>query len=72
MLQDLLEQLRKEPFDPFRITLTNGTHYDVYDPELVVLLNDNRKCFLTPSDGHWYLFRVNRIVSLESLLTAPL
>jgi hypothetical protein len=35
--EDLWERLRKTPFDPFRICLTNGTAYDVRHPELVMV-----------------------------------
>jgi hypothetical protein len=35
--QDLWEKLRQQPFDPFRICLTDGTTYEVRHPELVMV-----------------------------------
>ena len=34
---DLAEALRKTPFRPFRIVLTEGTAYDIRHPELFML-----------------------------------
>jgi len=34
---DLLTALRKRPFDPFRIQVSDGTVYDVRHPELVMV-----------------------------------
>ena len=38
--QDVSEFVRKRPFEPFRIMLTNGITYDVVHPDLVMV-------------GHW-------------------
>jgi hypothetical protein len=35
--QDLLQTLRKRPFEPFRIIVSDGTTYDVAHPELVMV-----------------------------------
>ena len=35
--EDLLNFRRKQPFQPFRITLTDGTSYEVRHPELVMV-----------------------------------
>ena len=34
---DLLQALRKRPFEPFRIHVSDGTAYDVRHPELVMV-----------------------------------
>jgi hypothetical protein len=34
--EDVLKQLQKRPFEPFRIHLTDGKTYDVKHPELVI------------------------------------
>jgi hypothetical protein len=34
---DLINVLRKRPFEPFRIHLSDGTVYDVRHPELVMV-----------------------------------
>ena len=31
--QNLWQRLRRRPFTPFRIHLSGGTHYDIFDPE---------------------------------------
>jgi hypothetical protein len=33
-LQDLLQMLRRQPFQPFRVHVTDGSSYDVRHPEL--------------------------------------
>jgi hypothetical protein len=35
--EDLLEMLRKRPFEPFRIRLSNGETYEVRHPELAMV-----------------------------------
>jgi hypothetical protein len=34
---DLLQALRKRPFEPFRIQVSDGTVYDIRHPELVMV-----------------------------------
>ncbi len=34
---DLLQELRKQPFQPFRIYLTDGSTYEIRHPELVAV-----------------------------------
>jgi hypothetical protein len=34
---DLLQALRKRPFEPFRIQVSDGSNYDVLHPELVMV-----------------------------------
>jgi len=35
--QDLLQAIRKRPFVPFRLHLTDGMTYEVYHPELMMV-----------------------------------
>lgn len=35
--EDVQLELRKQPFRPFRIHLTDGTHFDILHPELAVV-----------------------------------
>ena len=35
---DLLEFIRRQPFAPFRIHLTDGTTYDVRHPDQIIVL----------------------------------
>ena len=34
--EELWEKLHKQPFEPFRIHLTDGTSYEILHPELVM------------------------------------
>lgn len=34
---DILQALRKRPFEPFRLLVSGGTHYDVRHPELIMV-----------------------------------
>jgi len=33
----LQEQVRRQPFQPFRMHLTSGTHFDVHHPEFILV-----------------------------------
>ena len=35
--EDIREYLRREPFQPFRLTLTDGLTYDIRHPELAMV-----------------------------------
>ena len=35
--EDLREYLRRQPFQPFRLTLTDGRTYEVHHPELAMV-----------------------------------
>ncbi len=35
--EDIREFLKRQPFQPFRVTLTDGRSYDVLHPELALL-----------------------------------
>jgi hypothetical protein len=35
--EDLLERLHRQPFEPFRIRLTDGSTYEVRHPELILV-----------------------------------
>ncbi len=35
--EDLWEQLRRQPFEPFRLHLTDGTAYEIRHPELMMV-----------------------------------
>ena len=65
--RDLREMLVKDPFDPFRIRLINGDFHDVFDPVAFYIYRDGNRCFHATQDGN--LFKIDAIVSLESLLT---
>ncbi len=35
--EDIREYVRRQPFQPFRLTLTDGRTYEVHHPELVMV-----------------------------------
>ncbi len=35
--ETLREQVRKQPFEPFRLYLSDGAHYDVRHPEMIAI-----------------------------------
>lgn len=34
---EIREQIRRRPFQPFRVHLANGSSYEVYHPELILV-----------------------------------
>jgi hypothetical protein len=38
--QDILEELKQQPFEPFRIHVSDGSHYDVFHPDVVVVMTN--------------------------------
>ena len=35
--ETLREQIRKQPFEPFRVYLSDGSHYDIRHPEMIAI-----------------------------------
>lgn len=62
-LQDLL---RKQPFVPFRIVLTNGSTYDVTSPRRVAVGQSELAYYFPRSDRLAHL-RLNELAALETL-----
>lgn len=46
--EDLMEMLRKRPFVPFRIYMTDGQTYDIVHPEAVLVLRSRAVIGLRP------------------------
>lgn len=36
-MEDVRDHVRREPFQPFRLTLTDGRTYDIHHPELAMV-----------------------------------
>ncbi len=56
----------KWPFERFRIKLVSGDFHDVARPLSMALLSVG--VYIVSQDGHWAIFPINRIASIESLL----
>ena len=69
MRDELIEHLRREPFVPFRITLTSGQGYDVANPQLVAM-GESLIHVMYPKSDRYAVLRLNQIASIESLETA--
>ena len=37
MPQDVLQKLRRRPFQPFRLFLSDGTSYEIHHPEMAIV-----------------------------------
>jgi hypothetical protein len=48
---DLQEELKRQPFRPFRLYLTDGTAFDVAHPELAVVSHSAVRLRLPPALG---------------------
>jgi len=63
---DIRDRLQRDPFQPFRLVLTSGTHYDIRDPRLVMPLRHD--VFIAFEDGErWTLVPYLHIAALELL-----
>lgn len=65
---DLNELLRKDPFEPLRIKLSNGEAYDVRDPSSAVVMKS--KVFLAFAEDRFVLFPLLHVVAVENLQAA--
>jgi len=66
VIERLEELLRKEPFVPFRVILTNGHSYDVISPLMVAVGRTELSYYFPKSDKLAHL-RLNRLTALETL-----
>jgi len=66
MRDELLEFLAREPFIPFRITLTSGQSYDVRFKDLLVVGKDLIHFVHAKSDFTSAL-RLNQVVALDMM-----
>lgn len=49
--QEVLDALRKQPFEPFRIQLSNGHSYDIRHPEFAALTRGSVIVVVPRSNG---------------------
>ena len=66
MVEQIKELLDHDPFQPFRIFLTSGQHYDISDPHLIAVAQSQIIYCFPSSDKIAYL-RLNQIASCETL-----
>jgi len=68
MREEINEHMRREPFVPFRITLTSGQSYDVSNPSLIAMGESLMHIFF-PRSNRYASLRMNQIASVELLET---
>ena len=61
---DLQELLDKEPFEAFRIRMSDGNAYDVTNPNLIVPMET--KLFLALGQDRWKFLSYQNMTSVES------
>ena len=65
-LVQINEMLARDPFDPFRIELADGTAYDVRNPGLVVPMQ-TKLLIAFPADDRFAVVSLFQITALETL-----
>ena len=50
-IETLRDQVRRQPFEPFRVYLTDGSHYDVRHPEMIAVSRRDVAIPLGPRKG---------------------
>lgn len=64
--ENIREFLNRDPFVPFRLVLSSGTHYDVMDPHFAALLKS--EVFVVFPDGErWAHVPFLHIASIETV-----
>ena len=66
--EDIEELLRREPFLPFRVFLTNGEQFDVVRPLSVA--TGRTVVFVVLPDDRWKYISLRQIASIETLQAA--
>jgi hypothetical protein len=66
MLKEIEELLNREPFQPFRVTLTSGQSYEVRVPQMVVLEKDVIY-FYHPRSDLKSILRLNQLAALDMI-----
>jgi hypothetical protein len=61
---DIRELLEKEPFEPFRILMSDGKTYDVTNPSMAVAMIGN--FFIALPRGRWKLLAYNNMSGVEN------
>ncbi len=65
-MDDLKDLLTRDPFQPFRVRLTSGDHYDVRDPSLTVMMK-SRLFIALPRSDRSVVVPYLHIAALETL-----
>lgn len=74
--QELQEAARRQPFEPFRLSLTTGATYDIHHPDLIMVGRRSAVVGLTDEPGGFAYDRTIKVdllhvVGSEELPVAP-
>lgn len=69
---ELRDSLRQQPFEPFRIVLTDGSNYDVRHPDLLWVGQRSAYVGLTGQPGQTYFERSVKLDLLHITQIVPL
>lgn len=61
---ELNDLIARQPFEPFRIVLVSGNGFDVFYATSIAV--QRLTVFLSPPDGTWAVFPLDKICSVES------
>lgn len=70
--EELREVLRQQPFEPFRIVMTNGAFYDIRHPDLLWIGKRTAMVGLTGQPGQTFYERAVRVDLLHVIRVEPL
>jgi len=70
--EDLLEILRRRPFLPFRIHMTDGQSYDIVHPEVVLVLRSRAIIGLRPDPATTIPDRSEQIALVHIVRTSEI
>jgi hypothetical protein len=65
---EIEERLDKTEFEPFRINTSDGKHFDIVNPRLVVAMDT--RVFIALPENRWTLIALRHVTSLEGLQAA--
>ena len=70
--EELREVLRQQPFQPFRLVMTDGKTYDVRHPDLMMVGRRSAMVGLTGQPGRTYYERAVQVDLLHVIRLEPL
>src|SRR5262245_10151485 len=70
--QELRDALRQQPFEPFRIVMTDGAAYEIRHPDLLMVGQRTATIGLTGQPGHVFYERTVKVDLLHVIRIEPL
>lgn len=70
--EELRETLRRSPFEPFRLVMTDGTGYDIYHPDLLMVGRRSLIVGLTGDPAQTFFERSVKVDLLHVIRLEPL